>query len=95
MNGEERVLKILENMQTDITSMQTDITSMKTDITTMKTDITNIKVQQKEHREMLLSLKADVQEVKDQLDDMDSKNANNHIIIKTKLDEVYENQKRL
>ena len=56
MNGEERVLKILENMQTDITSMQTDITSMKTDITTMKTDITNIKVQQKEHREMLLSL---------------------------------------
>ena len=28
MNGEEKVLKILEKMQTDITNMQTDITNM-------------------------------------------------------------------
>jgi len=88
MNGEEKVLKILEKMQTDITNMQTDITNMRT-------DISDIKIQQKEHSEMLLSLRTDVQGVKDQLDDMDSKNANNHIIIKTNLDQVIENQKSL
>ncbi|MDD4834062.1 MAG: hypothetical protein PHC44_04940 [Lutispora sp.] len=36
MNNEEKILNLLENMQTDITTMKTDITIMKTSINDLK-----------------------------------------------------------
>jgi len=48
MNNEEKILAILEQMQSDMSNMQTDMSNMKTDISDMKIDISNIKLDMKE-----------------------------------------------
>lgn len=71
MNNEDKILKMLEQMQGDINGMKTDISDMKTDINgakidinSMKTDINSlkedmglVKTQLKEHGSMLSALK--------------------------------------
>lgn len=63
MTNEEKILKMLEAMQTDMAGMKTDIISMKadisgmqTDMAGMKSDISKIKEVQAEHTAALNAL---------------------------------------
>jgi len=43
MNNEEKIMSILETMQSGMENMQSDMKTMKDDMKTMKDDISNIK----------------------------------------------------
>ncbi|MDD2481832.1 MAG: hypothetical protein PHF82_06865 [Lutispora sp.] len=64
MNNEEKILNLLENMKTDITTMKTDITTMKTDITTMQTSINDLKEGQDKSNARLDRMEVELAEVK-------------------------------
>lgn len=46
MTNEEKILNLLQEMQSGMQHMQSDITDMKTEITGMKAEITDIKASQ-------------------------------------------------
>lgn len=90
MNNEDKILKILEQMQGDINGMKTDISDMKTDINgakidinSMKTDINSlkedmglVKTQLKEHGSMLSALKTASEVHKADIDNLTHQVAN-------------------
>lgn len=91
----ERMQTSQDKMQATQDKMQATQDKMQVTQDKMLADISAIKSRQNEHGKVLFELKTDVRSIKDQLDDMDSRNANNHILIKTQLDEVSKNQKYL
>ncbi|EYE89163.1 hypothetical protein Q428_03995 [Fervidicella metallireducens AeB] len=69
----------MRDMQAEMRSLQTEVSSLKDGQKLLHADITEIKMVQKEHSELLLSLK-------DQLNELDAKNATNHTLTIEKID---------
>jgi chromosome segregation ATPase len=42
MNKEDKILSILETMQTDVSSLKTDVSSLKNDVSSLKNKVDNI-----------------------------------------------------
>ena len=57
MNNEDKILKILEQMQGDMKEMKGDIKEVQGDVKSLKVDMKLVKTQLNEHGEMLSSLK--------------------------------------
>ena len=71
---EKEILDILKGMQNDMKSMQNDIKSMNERLIGLETDVKDIK--------------SDVKEFKEQFTDFESKSANNHVEVISKINNM-------
>ena len=64
MNNEEKILHILENIQTDVSGLKTDVAGLKSDIVEVKADVAGLKSDMVEVKADIAGLKSDMVEVK-------------------------------
>ena len=65
MTNEEKILKMLEAMQTDMAGMKTDIISMKADISGMQTDMAGMKADISGMQTDMAGMKSDISKIKE------------------------------
>ena len=85
MTNEEKILNLLQEMQSDMQHMQSDITDMKTEITGMKTEITGMKTEITGMKTEITGMKTEITGMKTEITDI--KASQNRL--EKKLDDVY------
>ena len=83
-----QILYEIKDMKTDIKELKTDVGELKADVSTLKTDVRTLKTDVSELKTDVRTLKTDVSNIKNQLDDLEVKNANNHLEIKQQLEQL-------